>query len=57
MGMCALGDISQAKVDELLGYIEGVKTYIVDILVLIKEIFSNHTEKPRIIFSRLRAEA
>ena len=34
MGMCASRDISQAKVDELLGDIEGVKTYIDDILVL-----------------------
>ena len=36
MGMCALGDIFQAKLYELLGDIEGVKTYpnrlIVDII-------------------------
>ena len=37
MGMCTLGDIFQAKVDKLLGDIEGVKTYIDDILVLIKD--------------------
>ena len=30
MGMCASGDILQSKVDELLGDIEGVKTYIGD---------------------------
>ena len=34
MGMCDLGDIFQSKVDKLLVDIEGVKTYIDDILVL-----------------------
>ena len=38
-GMRALGDIFQAKVDELLGYIEGVKKYIDDILVLSRDSF------------------
>ena len=37
MGMWALGDISQLRVYELLGYIEGVKTYIYNILVLSKD--------------------
>ena len=55
MGMCASGDIFQAKVEELLGVIEGIKTYIDDILVLGKERFENHIEQPRIIFGRLRA--
>ena len=36
MGMCASAYISQAKVDELLGDIEDIKTYIDDILVLNK---------------------
>ena len=39
MGMCTSGDIFQAKVDKLLGDIEGFKTYIVDILVLSRDIF------------------
>ena len=39
MGMCASGYIFQAKVDKLLGNIEGIKTYIDDILVLGKDIF------------------
>ena len=34
MGMCNFGYIFQAKVDKLLGDIEGVKTYINDIIVL-----------------------
>ena len=33
MGMCASGYIFQANVDELIGDIEGAKTYIDDILV------------------------
>ena len=36
MGMCASGDIFQAKVDEILGNIEAIKTYIDDIIVLSK---------------------
>ena len=28
MGMCVSGDIFQAKLDELLGDIKGIKTYI-----------------------------
>ena len=39
MGMRASGDIIQAKLDELLGDIEGVKMYINDILLLIKYCF------------------
>ena len=54
MGMCALGDIFQSKVDELLGDIEGVKTYIDDILVLSKDIFEKEIYQLKIIFDRLR---
>ena len=54
MGMCILGDILQAKVDDLLSDIEGVKTYIDDILFLRNEILSKHIEKLRIFFGRLR---
>ena len=53
MGMCTSVDILQAKVDKLLGDIEGVKTYIVS--VLREESFYNHIEKLEIIFGRLRA--
>ena len=55
MGMCALGNIPQFKVEELLGDIEGVKTLIDDIIFLSKDCFTNHIEHLRIIFSRLRA--
>ena len=55
MGMCASRDIFQAKVDELLGNIKGVKTHIDDILVLRNYGFKNHIEKLRIISFRLRA--
>ena len=36
MGMCASGAIFQAKVDDIVGDIKGVKTYIYDLTVLIK---------------------
>ena len=55
MGMCTSGDIFQSKLEKLLGDIEGVKTYIDDIIVSSKDIFENHTEQLRIIFGRLRA--
>ena len=55
MGVCALGDIFQAKVDDLLGDIEVVKTYIYDIFVLSKDSFENHIEQLRIIFGKLRS--
>ena len=42
MGVCDLGDIFQAKLDELLSDIEGVRTYINDIFVLIKDSFEEH---------------
>ena len=55
MGMCALGYIFQSRVDKLLSDIEDVTTYIDGILVLSKEILSQHIEQLRIIFGRLRA--
>ena len=54
MCMCALGCIFQSKVDKLLGYIEGVKTYIGDIFVLRKGCFRKHIEHLRMIFGILR---
>ena len=56
MGMCASGDIYQAKVEDIIGCIEGIKTYIDNISVLSKYILSNHIEQLRIIFDRLRTE-
>ena len=53
--MCTSRDIFQSKVDKLLDDTKGIKTYIDDILVLIKDLFSKYTEKMRIIFGRLRA--
>ena len=43
MGMCASGDIIQAKVDNLISDIKGLKKYIDDILALRKDGFENHT--------------
>ena len=39
MGLCASGDIFQAKVDEIIGDIKGVKIYIGNILILSKDRF------------------
>ena len=55
MGMCSSGYIFQSKVDELLGDIKGVKTYINYIFVLSKDCFINHIEQLIIIFGRMRA--
>ena len=55
MGMRASGDIFQAKLDELLGDIKAVKTYIDNILVLSKDWFRNQIEKLIMIFGRLCA--
>ena len=55
MVMCALGYNFQSKVENLLGDIKGIETYINDIIVLSKDSFSNHMEKLRIIFGLLRA--
>ena len=55
MGMCASGDIFQVKVDELLGDIRGINTYIDDILVLSKDCFGKHIEQLIMIFGGLRA--
>ena len=43
------------KLDELIGDIEGVKTYIDYILVLSKERFYKLIEQRMIIFGRLRS--
>ena len=53
--MCVSGDIFQSKLEELLGDVEGVKTYIDNILVLSKDFFKEYIEQLRIIFGRLRA--
>ena len=42
MGMCASGYIFQDKLDDLLIYIKGVKTFVGDVLVLIKERLCMH---------------
>ena len=55
MGMYACGDIFQAKLDKLLGDIEGVKKYINDILVLGKDSFENYIYQMIMIYSRLCA--
>ena len=50
MGLCDSGDTFRAKVDKIIGDIEGVKAYINDILVLGKVIFSQRIYQLRDIF-------
>ena len=53
MGLCASGDNFQAKVDQIIVDIKGVKTYINNILVLRKGIFPQHIDQLKSIFDRL----
>ena len=55
MGMCALVDIFQAKLVDLIGDTEGINTDIDDILVLSKDFCKQNIEQLMIIFGRLRA--
>jgi Reverse transcriptase (RNA-dependent DNA polymerase). len=54
MGMCCSGDVFQAKVDQLLGDIDGVKTYINDILVISKGSFDDHLKQLDTCFKRIQ---
>ena len=56
MGIFDSGDIFQAKLDDLMGDIEGIKTYIEDIMVLNKGIPSQNIDHIRVIFTILGAE-
>ena len=53
MGLCASGDNFQAKVDQIIVDIKGVKTYINNILVLGKGIFPHHMDQLKSTFDRL----
>ena len=55
VSICTSGDIFQTKVDNLISDIEGVKTYIKYVLVLINESFSKAYRKLSIIFGILQA--
>ena len=55
IAMCASGYIFQANIDELLDDIEGVKTYINDILVLDQDTFEKHRDQLIILSRRLHA--
>ena len=55
MGMCASGDIFQAKVDEILSDIDMFKRYINDILEIGKGSFYQNIYQLRVIFASLCA--
>ena len=50
MGMVISGDVFQAKVYDLIGDIEGVRTYINDILCIGKGTFQEHLDQLEEIF-------
>jgi len=54
MGLCISGDIFQAKVNELLRDIEGLYTYIDDILLTTKGLFDEHLQQLRTCFQIFR---
>ena len=54
MGVCVSGYIFQAKVNEILGDIQGLKAYIENIIVLNNGSFEYHVEKLREIFKRFQ---
>ena len=54
MGLCVSGNIFQAKVNELLGDIQGFKACIDNILVLNNGSFKDHVDQLREIFKRFQ---
>jgi hypothetical protein len=57
MSMCCSGDVFQAKVDQLLGDIKGVKTYIDNILVISEGSFDDHLKHLDTCYTRIQEEA
>ena len=55
MGICAYGDIFQAKVYEILSDNKAVNKYIDDILVIGSGSFTQHIDQIRVFLDRLRA--
>ena len=53
MDMCPSGDISHAKLYEIIGDVEGSKKYINNILILIKDNFTKYLEHIVFIFYML----
>ena len=56
MVLCASNEIFQAKADNILGDINGVKKYTNSIIVLGKGIFSQHIYQLIVVFARLNAK-
>ena len=53
MGLCASSDIFQAKVDDLLGDIDGINMHIYDIMVPGKGSFYQNVDQLRVIFDSI----
>ena len=56
MVLCASGDIFQAKLNNILGDIDGINTCIEDTLILGKGIFSHNIYQLRVIFAGIPAK-
>ena len=54
MGVSCSPDIFQAKINELLGDIEGICAYLDDLLLLSKGSWEDHLERLEEVFKRLR---
>ena len=54
MGMDVLGDVFQSKLYDLIGYIEGIITYIDNILFIGKGTFTKHINQLKEIFRRFQ---
>ena len=52
MGVCGSPDIFQAKINELLGDIEGIRAYIDDVLAICKGSFEDHLAQLEEVFRR-----
>ena len=54
MGVAGSPDIFQSKMSELMAALEFVRTYLDDLLIISKASLSDHLEKLRMVFTRLR---
>ncbi len=54
MGIAGSPDIFNAKMSELMGVLEFVRTYLDDLLIISKTTFKDHLEKLRKVISKLR---
>ena len=54
MGVAGSPDIFQSKMSELMAALEFVRTYLDDLLIISMASLSDHLEKLRMVFTKLR---